>query len=98
VKENNLMRELNTLEVECLPADIPNSIEVDVTGLKAVGDTIRVRDIKVASGVTITNDPTRLSLSSPNTPLKKVEEPKVVAPEAAAATAAETPSSEEKTK
>ena len=32
-KENMLAQELNTLSVQCLPANIPNSIEVDVTSL-----------------------------------------------------------------
>ena len=35
---------LREVEIECLPGDIPSSIEVDVTNLK-VGDVIRVADL-----------------------------------------------------
>jgi len=56
-KENMLMQELNTLSVQCLPASIPNSIEVDVTSLTEPDQAIRVRDIVPGEGVTILNDP-----------------------------------------
>ena len=56
-KENMLMQELNTLSVQCLPANIPNSIEVDVTSLTEPDQVIRVRDIVPGEGVTIINDP-----------------------------------------
>lgn len=49
-----VMREL---EVECLPTDIPNHIEVDVTALK-IGDSIHVSDIKVEKFEIVT-DPSR---------------------------------------
>lgn len=42
------------LDVECLPGDIPDTAEVDVTGL-AIGDSIRVRDVSLP-GVTVLND------------------------------------------
>ncbi len=35
---------LREVEIECLPSDIPSSIEVDVTGMK-IGDVIRVADL-----------------------------------------------------
>ncbi|HEY32591.1 MAG TPA: 50S ribosomal protein L25 [Dehalococcoidia bacterium] len=56
-KENMLAQELNELSIECLPANIPNSIEVDVTSLTEPDDAIRVRDIVPGEGVTILNDP-----------------------------------------
>ncbi|MBA3259107.1 MAG: 50S ribosomal protein L25 [Gemmatimonadales bacterium] len=46
---------LRELEVEVLPADIPESIELDVTAL-TIGHSIFVRDITLAKGV-ILNDP-----------------------------------------
>ena len=45
---------LYTVEVECLPRDITDAVEVDATGL-AVGDSIRVRDIATPN-IRITND------------------------------------------
>jgi large subunit ribosomal protein L25 len=44
------------LRLECLPADIPESIEVDVTNLK-IGDMIRVRDLPPNEKITILEDP-----------------------------------------
>ena len=46
---------LRELEVECLPGDIPSSIDVDVTAL-TIGHSIFVRDVPLANG-TILNDP-----------------------------------------
>ncbi len=43
-----LQHVLRELEVECLPTDIPEKIEVDVTSLK-IGDSIHVGDIKLES-------------------------------------------------
>lgn len=43
------------LEVECLPTDIPDFIEVDVSGL-GFGDSLTVADLKAGEGVDILND------------------------------------------
>ncbi|OGW35167.1 MAG: hypothetical protein A2010_04870 [Nitrospirae bacterium GWD2_57_9] len=43
------------LEVECLPNQIPDSIEVDITALN-VNESLHVRDIKVAEGIKILSD------------------------------------------
>lgn len=40
----------NELEVSCLPADLPEFIEVDVAALE-VGQTLHISDIALASGV-----------------------------------------------
>ncbi len=44
---NNLVVQKNEIEVEALPADLPDEIEVDVTALAAVGDSIHAKDLKV---------------------------------------------------
>lgn len=44
------------LEIECLPAQIPESIEVNVSGLK-VGDSLHVKDLAVGEGIKLLNDP-----------------------------------------
>ncbi|MDP3804287.1 MAG: 50S ribosomal protein L25, partial [Candidatus Omnitrophota bacterium] len=55
VKEEGVLEHvLWEIKVECLPADIPSKIEVDVTSLK-IGDSILVKDIKVPAGVKILN-------------------------------------------
>lgn len=44
------------IEVECLPTQIPKSVEVDVTALK-VGDSIHVRNLIIPQGLKVFNDP-----------------------------------------
>lgn len=44
------------LRVECLPADIPEHIEIDVTELK-IGDHVRVKDLVISDKIKILNDP-----------------------------------------
>ena len=41
---------LNELEVRCLPADLPEFIEVDLSQLE-INDSIHVRDVKLPNGV-----------------------------------------------
>lgn len=42
-----LLTPLTEIEIEALPADIPENIEVGVTSLANVGDEIKVKDLKV---------------------------------------------------
>ncbi|HON59053.1 MAG TPA: 50S ribosomal protein L25/general stress protein Ctc [Smithella sp.] len=44
------------VKVSCLPLDLPDHIDVDVTNLN-IGDSIRVRDLKVAEGITLLDRP-----------------------------------------
>lgn len=52
-----LVQSIDTLSVECLPGDIPQQIEVDVSGLTDTTSAIHVRDLVVPANVTVTNDP-----------------------------------------
>lgn len=47
---------LHELEVECLPKDLPEHIDVDVSSLKG-NQSIHVRDLKLASGIKILTSP-----------------------------------------
>ena len=47
---------LREVEVECLPADIPASVEHDVSAMQ-VGDTIHIRDLTPSKDAQITSDP-----------------------------------------
>jgi large subunit ribosomal protein L25 len=44
------------LRVECLPGDIPEHIEADITNMK-IGDLLRVKDLKVSDKIKILEDP-----------------------------------------
>jgi large subunit ribosomal protein L25 len=59
VKDFNavLVTNLQSLEVECLPTDLPERIDVDITVLARPGDGIRVRDVHVSDKVRLLNDP-----------------------------------------
>jgi len=45
-----------SIEVECLPSDIPESIKVDVSKLK-INDYVRVKNLQVESKVKVLSDP-----------------------------------------
>lgn len=47
---------LTEIEVECLPPDLPERIVVDISGLAAIGDGIRVRDVVLPDKVEILED------------------------------------------
>ena len=47
---------LREVEAECLPTQIPDRFEVDVTALE-IGDSLQVKDIPVPEGVRILSDP-----------------------------------------
>jgi large subunit ribosomal protein L25 len=74
---------LREVEVECLPADIPSRLEVDVSAL-LIGDSLHVSDLK-ADRVTIKTDSTRaIAAVVPPTILEEVkpaEEAVVAEPE-----------------
>ena len=46
---------LHSIEVECLPKDLPELISIDVSPLK-VGDAIHLRDLKLPAGVSYKGD------------------------------------------
>ncbi|MDD2707361.1 MAG: 50S ribosomal protein L25 [Verrucomicrobiae bacterium] len=50
-----LEQALHSVEVECLPKDLPEQFTVDVSAL-AIGGNIHVREIKAPAGVTITTN------------------------------------------
>lgn len=81
VKNSGGLLEINmhSIEVECLPKDLPEIIRLDVSGLN-VGDAIHIKDIQLPAGVTARGDGdlTVLRVAAP-----KVE----VEPEPAAAAA-----------
>ncbi len=51
-----LSQNLNEIEVECLPTDIPEKFEIDTSLLKEIGDSLKVSDIKTSTDVEIKTD------------------------------------------
>jgi large subunit ribosomal protein L25 len=60
VKENFLLQELNSLSIECLPGEIPNRVDIDLTSLTEAGQAIHVKDIMLDKVGTILNNPEQL--------------------------------------
>lgn len=56
-KNAELAQELTSLTIECLPAKMPHSVEIDVGSLTEVDEAIRVKDVRLDRGVTVMNDP-----------------------------------------
>lgn len=52
-----VFQNLDHVDVECLPADIPQHIEADISALTDLGHTLHVRDLIVPPAVTILTDP-----------------------------------------
>ncbi len=58
VKDYNgvLVKNIEKLEVECLPTDLPERIAVDIAALAQIGNSIRVRDLALSENIRILND------------------------------------------
>ncbi|MBI4432209.1 MAG: 50S ribosomal protein L25 [Candidatus Omnitrophica bacterium] len=64
---------LRELKVQCLPADIPQHIDVDVSGL-ALNGAIHVKDLKLSAALKVLNDPEALLFQVKLPVEEKVEE------------------------
>ena len=51
-----LVHRKDALEVECLPADLPERITVDISPLKEIGNSIRIKEIALPANVAILDD------------------------------------------
>lgn len=51
-----LLQNVDSVEITCLPDDLPQSIEIDVSGLVEVTDRIYARDLKLPAGVALADD------------------------------------------
>ena len=55
VQGGQMEQSIHSIEVECLPDDLPNSVEADVSGLN-MGDSLHLRDVAMPEGVTLLTD------------------------------------------
>ncbi len=82
-----LLTVLNDIEVEALPTELPEKIEVDVTKLAEVDQEVKVSDLRLGSGVTVLTD-ADLTVVKVGPLVTKEAEAQAAAEEAAAAEAA----------
>ncbi len=96
----DILQPLHAIRVECLPSDIPESFEVDLTPLEEIEMELRVADLTVPKGVTLLVDAEELVVKIVHKRELKVEE-EIPAAEAAvpaegeAAAEGEAPAAEE---
>src|SRR5690606_10499641 len=84
-----LVKAVETVQVEALPLDLPSSIEVDISPLKNLEDTLHVGDLTIPEGVTLLTDPevVVVKVASPRVALELEEEEAAAAAEAEEAAA-----------
>jgi len=52
-----LVQNINNIEVECLPADMPQNFEVDLSVLKELDQAVHVEDLRIGNNITVITDP-----------------------------------------
>jgi large subunit ribosomal protein L25 len=74
VKEGGVLSQVtNELNVEALPMEVPEHLEIDVSAMH-IGDTLRLSALTVPEGVTLLDDPEEIVLATVTLPTR-FEEP-----------------------
>jgi large subunit ribosomal protein L25 len=73
VKEGGVLSQVQReINVEALPMEIPEHIDLDVTGM-AIGDSLRLADLAPIEGVAYLDDPEETVLASVGLPAREIE-------------------------
>lgn len=91
VGDADVLQIAHTLRVESLPADIPEMIQVDISGLDHIDAGIRISELGLPSGVALVGDPEELVVKLAARRVALEEEVEEVAEEEAAAEGEEAP-------
>jgi large subunit ribosomal protein L25 len=87
-KEGGILTQVtNSVNIEALPLEVPEHLEVDVAHL-GIGDSARLSEVKLPAGVTLLDDPESIVLATVTQP-RAEEEPETTAAEGEEAEAAE---------
>ncbi|MFL5328769.1 MAG: 50S ribosomal protein L25 [Gemmataceae bacterium] len=78
---------LHVLTIECLAAEVPDSIKVNIGGMK-VGDIIHVKDVTLPAGVRVLDEPDAIVIQV-KAPIAETETPVAAGPAAEGATGTE---------
>jgi large subunit ribosomal protein L25 len=70
----DVLQPIHAVRVECLPSDIPEAFEVDLTPLEEIESEFRISDLKVPKGVTVLVDAEELVVKIVHKREMKVEE------------------------
>lgn len=88
---HSLNKALHEVEIEVAPAELPHSLEVDISSLSEIGDHITAAQIKLPSSATLITDPEEFVVSVTGHEEEPAEEAKA---EEAAPAEGETPAAE----
>jgi large subunit ribosomal protein L25 len=73
--DGDILQPMHSVRVECLPSDIPEAFEIDITPLEEIDMELRVSELKVPQGVTVLDEPDQLIVKIvPKRELKVEEE------------------------
>ena len=75
----DILQPIHAVRVECLPTDIPEAFEVDLTPLEEIESELRISDLSVPKGVTVLIDADELVVKIVHKRELKVEEEAPVA-------------------
>lgn len=79
-----LVKSMDEIEVECLPGNLIDKLEIDLSALKEFDDAIRINQIKLPSGMELTAETDEVVISALPPLKEEVEAPVAVAAEEAA--------------
>ncbi len=74
---------VTSLSIECLPAKLPPRIEVDLSSLEELEQTIRIRDLILSPDITVITDPNQLVVKVSEAAVERAEEVAAAAEEVA---------------
>ena len=81
-REGILLQGISSIEVECLPGDLVDAIEVDLTDLVEIDEALYVRDLAVPAGIDVLTDLDEMVVRVVPLEAEEVEEEEEVIPEA----------------
>lgn len=74
-----LVQNMNTIEIECLPAHMPHNIEISLSGLADIDQAIHVSDIQTDDNIVILTDPEKAIVQIARRRVEAAEESRTVA-------------------
>jgi len=68
-----LVQNIDTIEIEALPKDLPKGIQVDLSQLKELNSVIRVKDLEIPANITVLTDQDQLVATVTASKIKEEE-------------------------
>ena len=69
-----LFQGLDTIEIECLPGDLPPNVQVDLTELTTIDAAVLVRDLKLGEAIKVLSEPEEIVVKVLPLEAEEVEE------------------------